>query len=132
MLQSLAVDSNSTHLSLTSAAVDDMNGNAVVPVTETEPEAVTIYTPDTTEPQLLRFTLDLTEETLTLFFSETVNVSSIDVTGITLQSDLTGAISVALTNASVSTENGPVVILQLSQLDLNRLKNAEELAYFSK
>ena len=128
-LQTLAVDNNSTLLSLTNETVEDMNGNAVQSVVQSEPTAVTMFTADTTEPKLLSFTLDLTEETLTLSFSETVNASSINVTGITIQSELDSQlVSVTLTEANVSIENDPEVTLQLSQFDLNRIKDTEGLA----
>ena len=39
-----------------------------------------IYTADTTRPELSSFSLDMDEGTITLYFSETVDVSSFDVT----------------------------------------------------
>ena len=59
------------------------------------------YVRDTTGPILENFDLDMSNETLTLYFDETVRASSLNVTQITLHSDNTMNGSIyALTNSS--------------------------------
>ena len=67
----------------------DMLGNNIIPLptnlhdTRRTPVA---FLPDTTQPQLLYFELDLSNRTITLVFSEPVSVGSLISSGITLLS----------------------------------------------
>lgn len=71
------------------ALLTDMLGNSIIPLptdlhdTRRTPVA---FLPDTTQPQLLYFELDLSNRTLTLEFSEPVSVGSLVSSGITLLS----------------------------------------------
>ena len=62
-----------------------MNANNVTTISLHNPQHVAVYTEDKTPPELQAFNLNLTTEVLTLFFSETVNITSLDVGQITLQ-----------------------------------------------
>merc|ERR1711871_1228760 len=75
-------DKASTWLHIQAAAFRDQEALQVVPETKN----VDNYIADQTDPELEGFDLDLTAETLTLFFSETVSFSSTAVGEITLQS----------------------------------------------
>ena len=79
----LAQSSNSTFLSFTYFTILDMNQNPVIPINNV---SVTQYTPDTTLPIPLVFIFDLTQETISLSFDETVRASSIDASKVTIQS----------------------------------------------
>ena len=82
-LTTLATSREDTYLSLTNQTITDMNDNELI---ETAiPEQVRNYTEDTTSPTLDSFTIDLDSNILTLFFSETVNVDTLNVEEITLQ-----------------------------------------------
>ena len=125
----LAVDNDTSYISVSGSTVVDMNDIPVVEISFFSALQVSRFISDTTSPELLSFLVDLDMEILILSFSETVNVSSLDVTGIALQAAAdSSAISVPLTMANVSLENDPMVILTFSQVDLNLIKSITELA----
>ena len=93
-----------TYLTMESTAVMDIEGHSVIPF-DNAVDARRIkdenYVRDTTGPILENFDLDMSNETLTLYFDETVRASSLNVTQITLHSDNTMNGSIyALTNSS--------------------------------
>ena len=65
---------------------------------------------------------------LTLYFSETVDVSTFDITGITLQRD-TGVtdplLSHALTSGEILVDDAPTVLIEITNDDLNILKTLQ-------
>lgn len=131
-LTSLAVDRDSTFVSATELAVRDMNNNTLVSVPTENALQVTNFTSDQTDPELVSVQLDLDAETLALSFSETVNVSTFNIRGISIQSDfefVAGRTEVVdLTGyANITMSNGPKVIVQFTQFDLNRLKDRPDL-----
>ena len=83
----LARGAGTTVLSFVSGFVDDMNGNAIVSVAPESGVEAELVVPDVNAPELLSFRLNLTTEVLFLTFSEVYNVSSVDVTSITLLSE---------------------------------------------
>ena len=85
-----------------------------------------IYFPitDTTDPVLIQFELDLNAGTITLTFSEAVDVSSVDPTALTLASDLSSTSSITLTGGAVTSGNAAVLGMNLAEDDLNELKIA--------
>ena len=86
-LGELATSSNNTFLSVTEFAIRDMNGNRLVVVEADDALPVSTYVKDITRPLLVSFDLDMNLGILTLNFSETVNVSTLDVTEILLLND---------------------------------------------
>jgi len=84
-LSTLAVDADSTFVSLASAFVKDMYGNSIVAIPETSTQKVSQYATDDVAPDLLRFTIDMNDGSLTLIFDETVNGKSINPDEITLR-----------------------------------------------
>ena len=129
-LVDLATNEEDTYLSLGNLTITDMNMNYLVAVPSTGAKRVRNFTQDTTEPYLVDFQLDLNVGELTLTFSETVNASSLDVTQITLLSDLQGAAQrFTLTPGSYTlSPDWPVVMVTLSAYDLNRIKELDRLA----
>jgi len=98
---------------------------------------VAVYTPDNTDPVLESFDLDLTAETLTLHFSETISKDSLTIGEITLQShaaDPDAAISDdfetrTLTAVSTtSSPDGPTIVINLGKADLNEITRLTLLA----
>ena len=128
-LTELAQDENSTFLSITELTITDMNTNKVSPIPVNDTLAVSTYIRDTTGPMLQLFDLNLTSETLTLHFDETVNISSIDYSRLTLQSSLSSpTFSYTLKDGVISGENTPDVVIYLNFSDLNELKLEPGLA----
>ena len=119
----LAQDVNSTFLSITELAITDMNSNNVTTITFNDSLMVSTYIVDETAPLLQTFDLNLTSETLTLHFDETVNVSSIVYSGLTLlSSNSSDSVNYTLRDGSIEGENTPDVVIRLNFTDLNVLK----------
>ena len=130
-LTDLVSNSSNSYLSFSELLVKDMNDNDVVGVDEYDPLLAMPFTEDNVPPTLVYFILDLDTNTLTLEFSETVNVDTLDVTGLTLISDSSSKPDQQwqLTNASNSTSpNRPLIVIQLSYEDMNALRFREDLA----
>ena len=125
----LATSRVNTYLSLTATAIQDISGSPVVPVPPSNALRVSIFTEDTTPPELLSFTLDLDIGSLELTFSEAVNISALDPTGITLQSHLTSPIlDFTLTGGSAVAVSFTEIMLVLSTDDANALRRMQGLA----
>jgi len=126
-LTSLATNDNNTFLILSSEAITDMQFNPVKDVIE--PLPVSNFTEDTTRPELEGFVVDMDSRTFYLYFSETVNVSSIQVEEITLQS-ATVVIDEVVTLSPPTQPNGlddPVIPISLSIFDTNNLTSLTHL-----
>ncbi|KAL5489590.1 hypothetical protein EMCRGX_G018700 [Ephydatia muelleri] len=107
------------YISFNSTAFFDVSFNPVVPVAG----RIALFTPDTTPPAVTRFDLNLTSNTLYLYFSEVVNVDTLDVTSITLQQFASGGLNYTLTHSSLSTSpSGLVIAIGLGTTDLNQIK----------
>ncbi|CAI8020046.1 hypothetical protein GBAR_LOCUS12006 [Geodia barretti] len=87
----LATERNNTYISLAAEFISDNAGQPVTPIVTSRSQKADEYVPDTTQPFLRQFVLDVNEGKLTLSFSETVNISTIDPTAITLQNMVNGA-----------------------------------------
>ena len=129
----LAISNGTTFISITSSLVQDMNLNDVNEINTTYALQVSEFYPDEVQPWLERFDLDMDGPTLTLFFSETVNASTLNVSGITVQSSASIANSQyhRLTEDSGSdttSDNGPEIVIDIGMFDANRIKFMTELA----
>jgi len=84
----IASEMTNTYLMLDDGAVNDTSSNPVASTAEGAVAAidVTIFTPDTTAPEIERFVLDLNDGILRVTFSETINVTTFTNTLITLRS----------------------------------------------
>ena len=123
----LADSQNSTYVSATRYAVTDMNFNLLIPILLSEPLPIFEYTFDSTGPMLNTFDFDLNTGTLVITFSETVDTSSFNPEGFTLQSHvrLTETYNTTLTlrvPTSTTTLDSTVVYVKLSTEDLNEVK----------
>ena len=128
-LTELARSDKDTYLSISLGTVFDMNFNPVETILEFDAIPVSTYIPDTEGPNLESFRLNLTSEVLTLNFDETVNVSSLDITSITLRSSaVSPQARFTLTGGEILQENSHIVQIQLDYLDLNAIKLNTKLA----
>ena len=132
-LTSLATSLDDTYLSVGDQGILDYQGNNLTRVSPNDAKRVYSYTRDSTQPDLDNFRLDLDQDTLTLYFTETVNATSIQVDQITLQSDITAnAIqNYTLVNSRVISEDYHFITIQLSFQDLNEIKVKRQLASFA-
>ena len=75
-LTSLAINNLTTYLTIAMDSILDMVGLGVSPILDTGAKNVNTFTPDDVNPYLEYFELDLTEETITLQFSETMHIAT--------------------------------------------------------
>ena len=86
-LSALATGTEDTYLVMSGGSIEDMAGNGVEAIGETAAVQVVEFVADGTRPEIVSYDLDLSGDgEWRLTFSETVNVSSVDVTEFTLQS----------------------------------------------
>jgi len=111
----LATNTKSTLLTLTSTFAQDTNNNAVEPLAKADKITPSNFNTDATQPRLVSYVLDLNTNELILTFSEAVNSTSIDLSGITLQD---AANSTAATS-SYSLTGGNVFVPQADQCPLD-------------
>ena len=123
----LATNESVTFISITDLLVVDMNLNPVIAIIETAAQNVTDYTNDTTMPELLAFDFDLTNDTLTLTFSETVRTSTLHFQSVVIQNEVNTE-QYQLKTGYTSTPDNTVVVIQLDNVDLNEIKTREDLA----
>jgi hypothetical protein len=123
---SIANSADTTFLSFTAGAVADTANNAIAVRPSTDAIAPRLFTPDTTSPTLVDFALNMNTGVITLFFSETVNGSSINVEGVTFAAAVGGA-GVSLTTSSPEAAYSDSLSITLSLADLNELKRVTGL-----
>ena len=128
----LATTENNTFISITEDGVNDMVGLTLEPILKSNAKEVLKYTEDSESPVLLRFSLDLTTEILSLTFDETVNVNSLEIDKFTILSsadDDNGTVYVDLKDLTdLSYDNSTVVEFRLDYDDLNDIKLETKLA----
>ena len=122
-LMDLATDKTNTRLYYDADAVKDAAGNGLEGRTVSKALFASDFTNDTTDPELRGFKVDLNDGLLTLTFSETVDVATIDFTAITIiDKPINTSFSYNLTNGTIISENGPIVEVILDPDDINYLK----------
>lgn len=75
-----------TYFSYTSLFAEDTSSNAIKQVRATAPVQVTDYLIDDTRPTVVSYALNMNTGVITLTFSESVQVSSVDLSQLTIQS----------------------------------------------
>ena len=133
-LTNLATSRADIFISLSNSTISDMVRNPIVEVNTSQALGVMNYTADTTDPILRGFNFDLDSGNLTLFFTETVNVSSLDVTQLTLINVYCMGTNYTLrstprypnTSAAFGAD-WPIVIVRLGHEDLDAVKNLRDL-----
>ena len=136
ILQDLAVSNTTTFIMLEVYTVEDMRGNPLN--ISNLPLRVTVYEDDITRPELTAFDVDLDNGLLTLFFSETVNASTLNIEEITLQpweeettpmfSHMLAFVGPPPEGSFTNTTDGPIMKVYIGDYDLNEVKRIPELA----
>ena len=124
-ISNLATSQRNSFLALRQDVLTDMAGNALVAVPSTNARAPRFFTSDSQPPVLRSFDMNMTSGVLTLSFSESINASSLNVSGVVFQSastPLPAAGFVRLTGGFRSATNGASMTVTLSSTDLNKLK----------
>ena len=152
-IDDLATTADSTYLSFPSMVISDMNGNVVIAISSVDAKKVRNFTDDSTSPVLLDFNLDMNDGVLTLFFSETIRVATINTSEITLsQFAFTAAEEMggsgsgqsgsgsgksgfgpavdwySLTDGFVQSDDSHIVTIEITLYDLNEIKKLRDLA----
>lgn len=121
-LTRLATVRSDTYISITSATITDMNRNMVTAVSMSSAALVRRYAADTSGPGLIGFDLDYDDGILTLYWEETVDLSTFQATEITLHGSGIG-IEHTLTDSARTNDGFETFIqVQLSSFDSNELK----------
>jgi len=109
--QEIANSEDTAYLLIDDGTVLDQTGNPNTPrINGLNALMVDMYMEDMSGPILQNFNLNLTSDTLTLLFDETVRVSTLDVNQITLYG-YNNSVQYTLTNDSFSASaNGPEVV----------------------
>ena len=128
-LPELAVDASSTYISIQNFTVVDMNGNAVIGISQFNALPVNNYTVDQSRPILIDFHLNLDSNQLVLTFDETVDSQSIMFELITVHSEPeleNSTFRVALTGDYVVNDDSHILHVQLNQSEVNEVKLYED------
>ena len=130
-LANLGTNTSNTFISATADTIKDMAGNGFVQIVSTNATQARAFTPDATPPTVQNFTLDMDAGTLSITFSETVDATTVDVTGVSLQSGANRIAGQFVTLTSSSTATRPsqtTVLISLSDADLDSVKQSRSLA----
>jgi hypothetical protein len=132
----LAISQATTFLSMVGGAVVDMNANDVTAIANTAALGASQFIADASSPQLVSFDLDMNALLMTIIFSETMSVSSVNVSEIALQSASVagaGTTQVTLTDSSVVTvDDNTTIVVSLSDADADALQLDDNLAVSSQ
>ena len=128
----LATSENNTYLVLAPGVLMDMFGNPVAAVVDGSALSVTDFTPDTTPPIVTTFDLrnapNGVDLILVVFFSETVNASTVDPTSFTLLEASDSSNTYSLTGGTVTLINSAEIDIMITEYDLDAIKNRSPLA----
>jgi hypothetical protein len=132
-LKGLATEVGNTFVRITESLITDtaVVPNKVVPIDIGAALEVTDFASDNVRPSLVSFSLNLTSELMVLQFDETVNVSSLDETQITIYNVEDGPSEFNHTLQNVTVRNADATFVEFllsTEQDLNRIKWIRELA----
>ena len=125
-LTNLLIDTSNSFISFPSSMVEDMHSNPVVPITSSSARVIAPVTADSTSPIIYSFDMDLDTGVLSLYFDETVDLSTLSLSSLSLQSSGAFSSSILLPE-SISSSLGLLteVFITLSLSELNLLKQEE-------
>jgi len=130
----LAISQLTTIFSLTEDLINDYQGNKMAVPAKFSAGA---HIPDETKPTLVSFSIEMTDEELTLTFSEAVNALSLQATGLTIQDSKQAFVSPnstapdyahKLQGGLVTSGNGYIQVIKMDTFDLNHLKRLSRVA----
>ena len=121
-----------SYLLMSEHFVSDTSGNRVVQVPSSGYRALRVdeFILATTPPELVSFTLNITFTfgEIGLTFSETVNIGTLNVSGVTLVNQHLTSSYTLISVSTHSQTNDPVVVFSLSQRDLDEINVIDNLA----
>ena len=121
-LTNLLTDATNSFISFPSSLVHDMHYNPISPVSPSAARAISPLTPDTTDPVMYKFDLDLNTGLLLLYFDETVDLSTLSVSSLSLLSSSGTSSPTLVLSDSVPSSTGLLLEVSVSignkELDL--------------
>ena len=123
----LASNVNNTYLVIANNSFTDNAGNMIIEITS----SVSDFIDDTVRAELLSFGINMETGVLNLTFSDIVDASTLDASGITIQNDQIADQDFRVTLSPMSTTNssdGYLITVQIDPLDLLRIKSVDGLA----
>ena len=123
-IRTLATSESDTYLTVSAFLVDDLAGTDLIAITDGKAFLTSRFMEDTQPPRLERWTLDMDQSQLILTFSEVVDIMTLDVTRIRLQSLQNTASGYSLTGYDqlIPADADRVVAIQMSRADSNAIK----------
>ncbi len=118
----LVTAQSNSFITLTTSLIDDMNSNDNTAIADGAGLQTTTHTPDSTNPNLTTWDLDMNALTLSMNFDEPVLASSLSAAGITIQDAATATTSYTLTTSNTASVNGLNIVVNLSTIDANAIK----------
>ncbi|GMH88778.1 hypothetical protein TrST_g6209 [Triparma strigata] len=134
----LAVSKETTKVQLSGSLITDTAAtpNPAVIITAANAPNVNSFTPDATEPFILRTSLDLSNDILTFEFNEPILASSVKMYQITFQSksilSASGTDKYTLQDSVYGGENNATISLTLGFNDMSAIKSIANLCSFDK
>ena len=124
---------NQCNMRFTVGFIEDITGNEVRSVASTDAASSNrplSFTPDTTQPQLSSYSLDLNTGRVELTFDEPVNPAEVVPTELTLASNSDGGLTYTLQDdgTRITLSDSTYYIFDLSTADLERIKASLTLA----
>jgi hypothetical protein len=99
----LAIDLNSTYISLAEETIYDYNGNPVTVIARNAAQLASTFTLDTVDPELEAYSLNMDTGIVTLVYSETVDAATVTPTDFIIQGSMSAtSASVTLTGGNIS------------------------------
>ena len=124
---SFGTSNDNFYITIGDEAVQDFFGNGLQEISEENAFPVSLILPDKSGPSLIEFILDIDRSTLNLTFSEVINATTFNATGITLRGGQdSNAVSYTLTEGNIGDDHYSVSIL-LTSTDLNEIKSLSGL-----
>ena len=114
-----------TYLAVISGAVHDDFKNALAPIPVSSPLPASQFLVTNVHPDLISFTLDLNASTLILTFTETVNASSFDISGLSLlNSRWNATIAMPLSvGYPLSLAPSSILVISMTRSEMNKIES---------
>ena len=125
----LGTSRDNSYLSITANTIVDMNSNIVFPIPNGQALQAESFIPDTSDPMLRSFSIDMNLGVLSLTFDETVNAASFNVSAVTLVNRASQySSSYTPESSTASTIDSSIIEVTLAKVDLDAIKAISNLA----
>ena len=125
LLTDLATSQSNTYISITNNTILDRSGNSITPIPLTDPLQLRLdgFVSDVSRASLAGYTFDLTSQSLSLTFTDILDISTLDITRLTIQNSVSApSESYTLVTSITSSVNSDTFDILLGQQDLNTIQ----------